>query len=245
MSAAHKTLPLPTYVKVTNLDNGRTVTLRVNDRGPFHSGRIIDLSYTAALKLDLLRGVRKVHVQRITHEQIRAGTWRRDAPSDGEAPVTAGRAAPTPVDGGGSTPATSSPGPRPADPQGRPEAIARHAASSVTATPPPAAAAEAASSIAPPAAPTVVQAEPSPAHTSAAKGFWVQLGVFRQATGAVDLQKQVERELDLLRPLLAIFNDRSTHRLQAGPFRTRAEAQGAAAQVRQAMKLVPVIVERR
>jgi rare lipoprotein A len=51
MSAAHKTLPLPTYVKVTNLDNGRTVTLRVNDRGPFYSDRIIDLSFAAAKKL--------------------------------------------------------------------------------------------------------------------------------------------------------------------------------------------------
>ena len=51
MSAAHKTLPLPTYVKVTNLGNGRTVTLRVNDRGPFYSDRIIDLSFAAAKKL--------------------------------------------------------------------------------------------------------------------------------------------------------------------------------------------------
>lgn len=55
MSAAHKTLPLPTYVAVTNLNNGKRVVLRVNDRGPFHENRIIDLSYTAATKLDILR----------------------------------------------------------------------------------------------------------------------------------------------------------------------------------------------
>jgi rare lipoprotein A len=55
MSAAHRTLPLPSYVRVTNLSNGRTVVVRVNDRGPFKSNRIIDLSYTAALKLDMLR----------------------------------------------------------------------------------------------------------------------------------------------------------------------------------------------
>jgi rare lipoprotein A len=54
MTAAHKTLPLPTYVEVTNLRNGRSVVLRVNDRGPFHDNRIIDLSYTAAAKLDIL-----------------------------------------------------------------------------------------------------------------------------------------------------------------------------------------------
>jgi len=55
MTAAHKTLPLPTYVQVTNLKNGRSVVVRVNDRGPFKEGRIIDLSYTAAAKLDMLR----------------------------------------------------------------------------------------------------------------------------------------------------------------------------------------------
>jgi rare lipoprotein A len=54
MTAAHPTLPLPTYVQVTNLENGRTVVVRVNDRGPFRAGRILDLSYAAAYKLDAL-----------------------------------------------------------------------------------------------------------------------------------------------------------------------------------------------
>ncbi len=53
MTAAHKTLPLPTYVEVTNLKNGRKLVLKVNDRGPFHEGRIIDLSYAAAQKLGI------------------------------------------------------------------------------------------------------------------------------------------------------------------------------------------------
>jgi len=55
MTAAHKTLPLPAYARVTNLKNGRSVVVRVNDRGPFVANRIIDLSYTAAAKLDMLR----------------------------------------------------------------------------------------------------------------------------------------------------------------------------------------------
>ncbi|MGH8149348.1 MAG: septal ring lytic transglycosylase RlpA family protein [Steroidobacteraceae bacterium] len=55
MTAAHKTLPLPCYVRVTNLENGRSVVVRVNDRGPFVANRIIDLSYTAAAKLGMLR----------------------------------------------------------------------------------------------------------------------------------------------------------------------------------------------
>ena len=55
MTAAHKTLPLPTYVRVTNLNNKKFVILKVNDRGPFHENRIIDLSYTAAIKLDIIK----------------------------------------------------------------------------------------------------------------------------------------------------------------------------------------------
>jgi rare lipoprotein A len=67
MTAAHKTLPLPTYVQVTNLKNGRKVVLRVNDRGPFHDNRIIDLSYTAAAKLDILAaGTGLVEVRALT-----------------------------------------------------------------------------------------------------------------------------------------------------------------------------------
>jgi peptidoglycan lytic transglycosylase len=55
MTAAHKTLPLPTYARVTNLRNGRSCVVRINDRGPFVANRLIDLSYTAAAKLDMLR----------------------------------------------------------------------------------------------------------------------------------------------------------------------------------------------
>ncbi len=55
MTAAHKELPLPTYVEVTNLKNGKRIIVRVNDRGPFHDNRIIDLSYSAARKLDIVR----------------------------------------------------------------------------------------------------------------------------------------------------------------------------------------------
>ncbi len=66
MSGAHKTLPIPSYVKVTNLDNQKSVIVRINDRGPFHSGRIIDLSYAAAYKLDMLRtGTARVKIDYI------------------------------------------------------------------------------------------------------------------------------------------------------------------------------------
>jgi len=65
-SAAHKSLPLPSYVKVTNLENSRELVVRVNDRGPFHSDRIIDLSYAAAIKLGYKdQGTAKVRLERL------------------------------------------------------------------------------------------------------------------------------------------------------------------------------------
>jgi rare lipoprotein A len=70
-SAAHKTLPLPTYARVTNLENGRSVVVRINDRGPFHQDRLIDLSYAAAIKLGIhLRGTGSVEVQALTAGDI-------------------------------------------------------------------------------------------------------------------------------------------------------------------------------
>jgi len=66
MTAAHKTLPLPSYVRVTNLDNFRSAIVRVNDRGPFHDGRVIDLSYSAAYKLGIFQsGTGRVKVELI------------------------------------------------------------------------------------------------------------------------------------------------------------------------------------
>lgn len=66
MTAAHKTLPLPSYVRVTNLDNFRSAVVRVNDRGPFHDGRVIDLSYSAAYKLGIYQtGTGRVKVELI------------------------------------------------------------------------------------------------------------------------------------------------------------------------------------
>lgn len=66
VSAAHKSLPIPSYLRVTNLDNNRSIVVRVNDRGPFHGDRIIDLSYAAALKLGYAdRGTARVQLEAI------------------------------------------------------------------------------------------------------------------------------------------------------------------------------------
>jgi len=89
LTAAHKTLPLPTYVRVKNLNNGRVAIVKVNDRGPFHSGRVIDLSYAAAAKLGLFpKGTAPVEIEALTiagkgkahtaHYYLQAGAFESD-----------------------------------------------------------------------------------------------------------------------------------------------------------------------
>ena len=91
-TAAHKTLPLPSFARVTNLDNGKSVIVRVNDRGPFHDGRVIDLSYAAAVKL----GVDRTGTARVEVRALASGRCaRRPAapPTTRRRPLPAGRSA--------------------------------------------------------------------------------------------------------------------------------------------------------
>lgn len=89
MSAAHKSLPLPSFARVTNLDNDRSVVVRVNDRGPFHDDRLIDLSYAAAYRLDMLQqGTARVEVEVLHPTVSPARLVEIGAAGQGLAPVT-------------------------------------------------------------------------------------------------------------------------------------------------------------
>jgi rare lipoprotein A len=90
MTAAHPTLPIPSYARVTSVATGKSVVVRINDRGPFHSSRIIDVSYTAALKLGLLgKGSHEVEIERLfPNDPARAATARRAATSQAQAATT-------------------------------------------------------------------------------------------------------------------------------------------------------------
>ncbi len=93
MTAAHTTLPIPSYVRVTRVSDGRQVIVRVNDRGPFLHNRVIDLSYAAAHRLGMVGpGSVEVVVERIMPEQIRAGTWNQTAPTVAAAQPAASQA---------------------------------------------------------------------------------------------------------------------------------------------------------
>jgi rare lipoprotein A len=120
MTAAHKTLPIPTWVEVTNLENGRRVVVKVNDRGPFVDDRLIDLSYAAALQLDMVRnGTTRVEVRALGVPAAEAPTVvtasTADAPADGALTAAAATIAPVPA--------------APAPPKGGPAAAALAAAS--------------------------------------------------------------------------------------------------------------------
>ena len=246
MTAAHKTMPLPSYARVRNPANGREVVVRVNDRGPFHSDRIIDLSYTAALKLGLLGGVATVEVERLTYEAIRSGSWR-GTPGGvaGTPPVPVAAAAAAPV-----AAALPLPGVAPvpaAGPSASSDAIGdllRRVGDQKAAE---AAAGNAdAAAAAPPAVPLPRETgAPAQAAIKAAPGFWLQLGAFGRREGAVGFQERVATQAPWLAPLMTIFNERQLHRLQAGPYASRADAAAAAERLREALQLVPAIVERR
>ena len=226
MTAAHPTLPIPGYARIRNPANGRAVLVRINDRGPFHPGRIVDLSYTAALKLDLLRGVAPVELQRITFDEIRSGAWRRE----GEAVVpVAARAAVEPV---AAMPV--------------PVVVASMASVALPPTAPGVSDTAPAAAVPVPVADAPVADAPAArAFTTPARGFWVQLGAFRARDGAETFQQRVAAEMDWLAPLLAVFSDAAMFRLQAGPYPSRDEARFVAERVRDGLRLVPVIVERR
>ncbi len=225
MTAAHPTLPLPSYARIRNPANGREVIVRINDRGPFHKGRIVDLSYTAALKLDLLRGVAPVELERLTFDAIRSGAWRR-----GATPVASAANAPGAAGASGAVVVPSSP-PLPA-------------ATAATPTAASATSEDRDDSAEPTRGPDDI-GTPVRALTTAARGHWIQLGAFRQRDGAESFMRRVQSDLDWLAPRLVVFQDTSLFRLQAGPYASRDDAGAQAERIREALQLVPVIVERR
>lgn len=242
MTAAHATMPIPSYARVRNPANGREVIVRINDRGPFHAGRIIDLSYTAALKLDILRGVTPVEVERITYEDIRTGAWTRGR----EAPTALAGAAqstePPPVyvassaSGAPELPGTAS--------AARPDPAAILAGAPLPPVRPgllPSAAAAPA-----PAATTATTATEVPQTTARiASGFWVQLGAFSRLDGAEALRSQLVAEAGWLAPLLTVVREQGVNRLQAGPYASRADASQLAERLRESLRMQPLVVQRR
>jgi rare lipoprotein A len=246
MSAAHPTMPLPSYARVRNPANGREVIVRVNDRGPFSSDRVLDLSWAAAAKLGVVNRVGTVEVQRLTRTDILA------LQNEGglEEPISGGyHNSTTPV-------AVIHPVGRPGSaagatggaPETPPSAVATpvrvgSGVTVITATPLPSTGGST-----PPTAATGTRpsaAAAAPAAAVAAGGFWLQFGAFARSEGAQALRGEIAARLDWIAPALSIVSDGALYRLQAGPYRSRVDAGDVLHKIKEESAWTPIVVERK
>lgn len=192
MTAAHPTLAIPSYVRVTNPANGKAVVLRVNDRGPFHADRIIDLSYTAAYKLGYIgQGSSRVIVESIVPGEIGGTTYADVTP-----------------------PPRSTEAPRSNEDM---DTMFRRLLEE--------------------------ERESAPAALPE-RGIFLQLGAFANADNAENLKNHLTRDLDWLNDPIQINRAGNIHRLQLGPYPSRAEAERIAQRIRLALGYAPTIVTR-
>jgi rare lipoprotein A len=216
ITAAHPLLPIPSYARVTNLTNGKQIIVRINDRGPFHSNRIIDLSYTAALKLDILgKGSSQIEVERLLPADI-----ERMAENRKNQPAT----------------------PQPVMLAANPVAVPRNdKASSDTASTIPQmtfeellAAQEQKS----------VEKLSSPVAGAVSNAYYLQFGAYAIRSNAESIMAHLKTRADTRLPGFDIVQQGSLYRLVSGPFNSRTEALSAMAQAGNLGVGKPLIVQR-
>ncbi|GHA92284.1 septal ring lytic transglycosylase RlpA family protein [Modicisalibacter luteus] len=214
MSAAHRSLPLPTYARVTNVDNNRSVIVKVNDRGPFHDDRLIDLSYAAAARLGILRnGTGHVRVEAIDPVVWQANQKRQQkqtSPSNSSASRLAQATPPANHSPSGMSQASS------ASASAASVAPAGTAAASGSAQP--------ASTAAQPAARQTDTAGASPSQQ-----VYLQVAALGSASGAQALRDRLQNELD---SPVRIDSDERLHRVQVGPVRDSLELEALRSELR-------------
>lgn len=198
MTAAHPTLPIPSYARVSRADGTRSIIVRINDRGPFHSSRVIDLSYVAAYRLGYVgHGTTDVMVEAILPAEIRAmqgggGSWASAAPAAVATPVGGSQPqAIRVVNGTAAAPAT----------QGW--------------TPP---AATPVASLPGPIGTPLPAAIPQPAGAVATGAVFLQLGAFGDANNARSLAARVQPQLTHLGTVAVMQKNDLMYRVQLGPF---------------------------
>ncbi len=219
MTAAHPTLPIPSYARVTNVGNGNSVVVRVNDRGPFHPGRIIDLSYAAAWKLGYVTaGSTPVEVELFTPELIAAQAATRRNPAATAVAQTRPASA--------ATLAAAKP----------PAASTATTVTAMAMVPPPEARVIAAARPAPPAQTLPMEVRPA--------GVFLQLAAFSARDNAEAFRARLTGQLGSLAEGIEIFQRDGLYRLHVGPYRDRGEAGGIAERLRSELQLSPMIVVR-
>ncbi|MYM31062.1 septal ring lytic transglycosylase RlpA family protein [Duganella sp. CY15W] len=227
MTAAHPVLPIPSYARLTNMLSGAVVIVRINDRGPFHANRAIDVSYTAALKLGLLgKGSHELKIERILPEEID----RILATREGVSGTTKARLTPQPKDrltqaSGAPTPTVT------ATMINQPLVLTPSAPTSAAGTPK-----DIETLMLADRAPSDYAA-PAPA---AAGGFYLQLGAYSRAENAEAVRAKLTSKLNGLE----VVQGGSVFRLFGGPYASRQEAQQAAQGLPSSLGLKPIVVQR-
>lgn len=203
MTAAHPTLPLPSYARVTRAGTGRSVIVRINDRGPFHNSRIIDLSYAAAAKLGLIGpGSGQVIVEAITNNDILSGRYRHTAVA--QAAPAAPAPAPTPVAAPPPAPVAAAPAP--------------------AATPAPVATQAHATASAP---------RQTALYTPVAGGIYLQFGAFSSESNAHALAQRLNQESGGLLGTAEVISHPPLYKVRTGPYDSRTAAVNAAYELSQ------------
>jgi rare lipoprotein A len=221
MTAAHPTLPIPSYARVTNMLSGATVVVRINDRGPFHSTRVIDVSYTAALKLGLLnKGSHELKVDRILPAEIDRMLATRGGVSTSTGPRLAS------YKGDDEKPALVLAPRAPANADIEALMLGDRAATAAPAQTPAAA-----------AAPAIA----TTADEALANGYYLQLGAYSRPEGAQQLRGQLA---GAALAALQVVQSGPVFRLFSGPFASRQEAQDAIRGLPAALKLKPLVIQR-
>lgn len=223
MTAAHPTLPLPSYARVTRLDNGRSVVVRVNDRGPFLRGRLIDLSYLAASKLGYVgQGHAQVEVELLNPADAGKGRTLTAQPAVKAVPgqartLPAISLASAELDLPGDEGAPADKEPAPAEPPRVDERAGVAGSNGVD------------------AGPSAPMPAPAPARRAAEgdSGWFLQLGVFRQLDNALRVQREQMARSTPSDPPVELVQRGDQYRVLLGPYADEADARAVAADIGQ------------
>jgi rare lipoprotein A len=270
MTAAHPTLPIPSYARLTNLVSGAVVIVRINDRGPFHPNRAIDVSYTAALKLGLLgKGSHELQIERILPEEIDRMLATKAGVSGTTAPRLQSQSSVRLASSGGlgniqpsSTPLLLTPSLALSQPLVlAPKAVpgAASPSSPVLTSSSPSPSAPVPSSGAPADIEALMLADSAPSDGSllpvgastvsaavpaaSAAGFYLQLGAYSRAENAEAVRSKLNASGSGLNGLEVVQNG-AVYRLFGGPFASRQDALQAEKSLPSSLGLKPIVVQR-
>lgn len=240
MTAAHPTLPIPSYARVTSVASGKSVVVRVNDRGPFLSNRLIDLSYTAAYKLDVLGGGSGlVEVESIvpatgsfTQLAAAASAQRPGSTSSPSRFLSGSPASPNGQEVVADQSVAVTPPTDPDSNEAQPGLFQASFAPAVADTPGPSLTGEG----------TPVSSPETPAAVPA--GIYLQLGAFNAYDNADNFVVRMRNELPSLMTSLDIIAKDGLFKVHAGPYPDRAVARKAADKIAEALSIKPVLLMR-